>query len=115
MANANLEEIGDSGKPNTQEKTVETNPTFTIDTVSKHVDDHCHVTNNDKNRNKAALYKLLTALGLCVVFMIGEIIGGLIAGSISIQTDAAHMAADITGFLFSILAIFFSKKGNLLK
>lgn len=113
MANANMEEIDESGKSNTEEKTIETNPT-PIDTVSKHVDDHCHVTNNDKNRNKAALYKLITALCLCVVFMIGEIIGGLIAGSISIQTDAAHMAADITGFLFSILAIFFSKKGNLL-
>lgn len=42
--------------------------------------------------------------------MIGEIVGGIIAHSIAIQTDAAHMAADIAGFFFSIVALYISKK-----
>jgi zinc transporter 2 len=42
--------------------------------------------------------------------MIGEIVGGIIAHSIAIQTDAAHMAADIAGFFFSIVALYISNK-----
>jgi zinc transporter 2 len=42
--------------------------------------------------------------------MVGEIVGGIIAHSISIQTDAAHMASDIIAFFFSIMAIYISGK-----
>lgn len=72
-------------------------------------DDHCHVS-IDKDRNKTVWYKLITVFILCIMFMVGEIIGGILAKSISIQTDAAHMAADIAGFFFSILAIYVSEK-----
>lgn len=73
-------------------------------------DDHCHVS-IDKERNKTVWYKLITVFVLCIMFMVGEIIGGILAKSISIQTDAAHMAADIAGFFFSIVAIYVSEKG----
>ena len=63
-------------------------------TIDEHVGEHCHVDANDQDKNKQALHKLITLTCLCVVFMIGEIIGGVIAGSIAIQTDAAHMASD---------------------
>ena len=77
------------------------------------LEEHCHSSINiDKDRNKKPFIKLLIALCLCFVFMVGEIIGGLLANSISIQTDAAHMATDIVGFFFSILAIYISKKSN---
>lgn len=76
--------------------------------------DHCHVPREDldtfRKRNAVVWRKLITVLILCVLFMIGEIIGGIIAKSISIQTDAAHMAADIAGFFFSIVAIYVSDK-----
>ena len=83
---------------------------------SSSIDDHCHVSVSleNKDRNKTVWYKLITVFILCVMFMIGEIIGGILAKSISIQTDAAHMAADIAGFFFSILAIYVSEKGILL-
>lgn len=79
---------------------------------SSSIDDHCHVSVSleNKDRNKTVWYKLITVFILCVMFMIGEIIGGILAKSISIQTDAAHMAADIAGFFFSILAIYVSEK-----
>lgn len=78
--------------------------------------DHCHLleTKRNKNESRFALYKLLTAFGLCILFMVGEIVGGILANSISIQTDAAHMAADIAGFFFSIVAVFVSNKSNIL-
>ena len=71
---------------------------------------HCHNAKKAQSRNKRVWYKLITVLILCIIFMIGEIIGGILAHSISIQTDAAHMAADITGFFFSIMAIYISEK-----
>ena len=76
------------------------------------LDEHCHVLKNNKTRNKTVWRKLITVLILCIFFMIGEIIGGVLAHSISIQTDAAHMAADIAGFFFSIMAIYISFKGE---
>lgn len=74
--------------------------------------DHCHVYTKKKkdDKNRVIWRKLITVLILCVFFMILEIIGGIIAKSISIQTDAAHMAADIAGFFFSILALYVSNK-----
>ena len=38
--------------------------------------------------------------------MIIEIVGGYIANSIAIMTDAAHMLSDISGFMISYLAIY---------
>ncbi|CAF0714377.1 unnamed protein product [Brachionus calyciflorus] len=73
--------------------------------------DHCHIRKEKKpNRNKTVWRKLIIVVILCIIFMIGEIIGGIIAKSISIQTDAAHMASDIVGFFFSIVAIYVSEK-----
>lgn len=74
--------------------------------------DHCHVykEKNTEKKNRVVWRKLITVLILCVIFMILEIIGGIMAQSISIQTDAAHMAADIAGFFFSILALYVSNK-----
>ena len=84
----------------------------TSSTTTRLIDDHCHVNiAGEKDRNKVVWYKLITVFFLCILFMVGEIVGGILAQSISIQTDAAHMAADIAGFFFSILAIYVSKKG----
>jgi zinc transporter 2 len=77
-------------------------------------DHYCHTGKKDlnelKKQNAPVIKKLVTVLVLCILFMVGEIVGGIFAGSISIQTDAAHMAADIAGLFFSILAIVVSEK-----
>ena len=73
-------------------------------------EDHCHVKKDNNKRNVTVWRKLITVLIMCIFFMIAEIVGGILAHSISIQTDAAHMAADIAGFFFSIMAIYISGK-----
>lgn len=74
---------------------------------------HCHSTVKPApDQNKIVRYKLVTVFILCVFFMIAEIVGGIIANSISIQTDAAHLAADIAGFMLSIIAIYLSEKSE---
>ena len=41
--------------------------------------------------------KLIFASILCLVFMIGEIVGGILSNSLAIATDAAHL---LTGLAF---------------
>jgi cation diffusion facilitator family transporter len=42
--------------------------------------------------------------------MIAEVIGGSLAGSLAIITDAAHLLSDVAGFLVSLFAITWSRK-----
>jgi solute carrier family 30 (zinc transporter), member 2 len=54
--------------------------------------------------------KLLMVTGLSLLFMIGEIVGGYVSGSIAIITDAAHMLSDVAGFLISYFAIYMGSR-----
>ena len=78
---------------------------------------HCHLPRNDpsfhKQKNSVAFRKLITVLIMCIFFMVAEIVGGVLAHSISSQTDAAHMAADIAGFALSSLALHLSSKSKI--
>jgi zinc transporter 2 len=44
------------------------------------------------------------------VFIAGEIVGGVIAHSIAIISDAMHLITDVIGFAFSFIFIYLSKK-----
>jgi solute carrier family 30 (zinc transporter), member 2 len=50
--------------------------------------------------------KLIIASILCLFFMIGETVGGALAGSLAIMTDAAHLLTDFASFMISLLAIY---------
>ena len=52
---------------------------------------------DDKRNVDAAKRKLLIGTALCLTFMCAEIIGGIMAHSLSIIADAAHMLSDIAG------------------
>jgi len=54
--------------------------------------------------------KLLVVVCICFIFMILEIIGGIISNSLAILTDAAHMLSDVAGFVISIFAIWVGGK-----
>ena len=97
-----------------QTKNVVSNSAVSVNMRRPVKEDHCHVQKSDTKRNATVWRKLITVLVLCILFMIAEIVGGVLAGSISIMTDAAHMAADIAGFFFSIVAIYVSGKGKFL-
>ncbi|EQC29869.1 hypothetical protein SDRG_12414 [Saprolegnia diclina VS20] len=53
--------------------------------------------------------KLEWACVFCIVFMIAEFIGGYVAGSLAIMSDAAHLLSDVLGFLLSLFALYLSK------
>lgn len=54
--------------------------------------------------------KLLVALLLTTGFMIAEIVGGLVTGSLALLSDAAHMFTDSAALAISLIAFQIAKK-----
>lgn len=63
-----------------------------------------------KKKDNLALRKMVVVSLICILFMMAEIIGGLLANSLAIITDAAHLFSDLSGFLISIFAIMIGQK-----
>jgi len=64
---------------------------------------HGHAASSDeKARRAAVIRKLKTACVLCLAFFIVEVIGGILAGSLAVLSDAAHLAADMSAFAVAI-------------
>ncbi|OMJ89372.1 hypothetical protein SteCoe_8472 [Stentor coeruleus] len=59
---------------------------------------------------KKYLRRLYFNLVICTCFMTGEIVGGIVSGSIAILTDAFHIFTDILGFLISIASLHITRK-----
>ncbi|KAM7352070.1 solute carrier family 30 member 3 isoform 1-T1 [Cochliomyia hominivorax] len=66
--------------------------------------DHCHRQRSEGVDVKARR-KLIIASGLCLFFMICEIVGGILSNSLAIATDAAHLLTDFASFMISLFAI----------
>ena len=74
--------------------------------------DHCHTysfsgdmsVRRQKTAAKARK-KLLIAVFLTMIFVMGEVIGGYMSDSLAIMTDAAHMLSDLGSFIVGLLAI----------
>jgi zinc transporter 2 len=49
--------------------------------------------------------KLGKAVVFCLIFMVVETVGGVLANSLAILADAAHLLSDIAGFVISLCAI----------
>lgn len=65
----------------------------------------------EKGRPQAVYQKeLLIALGITSVVMFAEFVGGLLANSLALLSDAAHMLADVIALLLSIIAFRFSTR-----
>ena len=74
--------------------------------------DHCHTYSSSadvstrRQRTAAkARKKLLIAVFLTMIFVMGEVIGGYMSDSLAIMTDAAHMLSDLGSFIVGLLAI----------
>lgn len=54
--------------------------------------------------------RLAWALGLTAAYMIAEVVGGLLTGSLALLADAAHMLTDVAGLGLALLAIRFAAR-----
>merc|ERR1711962_1566286 len=74
---------------------------------------HCHDAEGGSQGNsidKKARRKLVTASVLCLLFMIVEVIGGVLAGSLAIATDAAHLLTDFASFMISLFSLWVASR-----
>jgi cobalt-zinc-cadmium efflux system protein len=61
---------------------------------------HAHAVSADTNRRR-----LVVALALIVAFMAGEVIAGILAHSLALLSDAAHMLTDAAAIGLSLVAL----------
>ncbi|KAG1963512.1 zinc transporter 2 [Pimephales promelas] len=81
--------------------------------LKRPVGTHCHGKKAacDESREKLiAKKKLYIASIVCLVFMIGEVIGGYLAHSLAIMTDAAHLLTDFGSMMVSIFSLWISSR-----
>ncbi|XDV28423.1 hypothetical protein PO909_031741 [Leuciscus waleckii] len=64
----------------------------------------------ESDRRRKIMRKLGFAALLYFLFMVGELIGGYVANSLAIMTDALHMLTDLIGIIVSLLALWLSAK-----
>jgi zinc transporter 2 len=60
--------------------------------------------------NNKVIRKLIKVSLFCVIFMTIEFIGGWIAHSLAIMSDAAHLLSDLSGFLISMFSLYIALK-----
>ncbi|KAK2889891.1 zinc transporter 2 [Channa argus] len=75
---------------------------------------HCHGAKAPAHEESAdkllARKKLYIASAVCLVFMIGEVIGGYLAHSLAIMTDAAHLLTDFGSMMVSLFSLWISSR-----
>lgn len=65
---------------------------------------HCHG-RGQPTVDRKARRRLIIASILCLFFMTGEVVGGYLADSLAIMTDAAHLLTDFASFMISLFAL----------
>ncbi len=64
---------------------------------------------NDQVENEVAK-KLIIIIVLCALFMVMEIVGGLLANSLAIICDAFHLLSDLGGFVISLISSYLAAR-----
>uniref|UniRef100_A0ABM5EZ37 Probable proton-coupled zinc antiporter SLC30A4 n=1 Tax=Pogona vitticeps TaxID=103695 RepID=A0ABM5EZ37_9SAUR len=74
--------------------------------------DPCRGCSQQRERLKQRTVKrrLVLAAVLYLLFMTGELVGGYVANSLAIMTDALHMLTDLSGIILTLLALWLSAK-----
>lgn len=54
--------------------------------------------------------RLMLAFGVTALFMVIEVIGGLVSGSLALLADAGHMLTDAAALLFALMAVYFARR-----
>ena len=58
----------------------------------------------DRLQQEDVLRRLQLASFLCLIFLVSEVFGGMLAGSLAVLSDAAHLFSDLASFVFAVAA-----------
>ncbi len=75
-----------------------------------HDDDHDHGHSHVHEANDKNLRRVMVALVLTGVFMVVEVVGGIISGSLALLADAGHMLTDTMALALAAMAFHVSKR-----
>lgn len=75
-----------------------------------HSHDHGHAGHGHSHGHGADARRLGIALGVTATFMVVEIIGGVVSGSLALLSDAGHMASDVAALALSLFALRFARR-----
>lgn len=70
----------------------------------------CSYTNHNNSESFSSQRKMLIVLLITSVIMIAEVIGGILANSLALLSDAGHMFTDVLALLLSIMAMKFAQR-----
>ena len=71
-----------------------------------HTHDHKHAHSHQSTSRR----RLKFVLGLTVVYMLAEAVGGYLTNSLALLSDAGHMLADVAALLLAMLALWFASR-----
>ncbi|KAJ7341434.1 hypothetical protein JRQ81_005523 [Phrynocephalus forsythii] len=74
---------------------------------------HCHLGPGSPGQSQQKLQarrKLSVACAVCCLFMVGEVVGGYLAHSLAIMTDAAHLLTDVGSMGVSLFSLWVSAR-----
>ncbi|XP_075995583.1 proton-coupled zinc antiporter SLC30A8 [Genypterus blacodes] len=80
------------------------------DSGIKHCHDNSHAKEDRDKERKVARKRLYVVSVICLIFMVGEILGGYFAGSLAVMTDAAHLLVDFLSFVISLCSLWLSSR-----
>lgn len=72
-----------------------------------HQHDHGHSHDHARGANKRALWLVLALTG---TYMVAEVVGGLLTGSLALLADAGHMLTDNVSLLLALAAFWLSER-----
>ncbi|WP_256742392.1 cation transporter, partial [Cronobacter sakazakii] len=74
-----------------------------------HTHSHSHEP-HEHSHNNSNSKRLLIAFLITAIFMVLEIAGGLLSGSLALLADAGHMFTDAAALLVALMAVRFARR-----
>jgi cobalt-zinc-cadmium efflux system protein len=71
---------------------------------------HPHIERNHASHAVDSERRLLIVLVITLLYMLAEVIGGLLTGSLALLADSGHMLGDVLGLVMAIAAIRFARR-----
>lgn len=71
---------------------------------------HSHTHNSSEQPKDNNARRLMFAFCITAGFMLVEVVGGILSGSLALLADAGHMLTDAAALLFALLAVRFSHR-----
>src|SRR5258708_38597006 len=71
---------------------------------------HAHVERNSASHAADSERRLLIVLVMTVLYMLAEVVGGILTGSLALLADSGHMLGDVLGLAMAVAAIRFARR-----